>query len=148
VLRTTFRQISALTAGETAPEDTDETLPAWPLNDDESVGSRQSQVERSSGVTAVADPRIARVSVGHTGSKIIAVGLRPAGTPKENIKVYNRQTKLAPELAGYGRLAATGAADDNEAPQITLRLRLLRGVLCRRILSLNWRAAHPEEWWE
>ena len=56
MLRTTFGPISALAAGETAPEDTDETLPAWPLNDDESVGSRQSQVERSGGITAVADP--------------------------------------------------------------------------------------------
>ena len=128
MLRATFGQISALAAGETTPQDTNETQPAWPLKDDEGVSSWQSQVERSSGVTAVADPRIARVSVSHTGSKIIAVGLRPAGTPKENIKVYDRQPKPPPELAGYGRLAATGPADDNEAPQITLRLRLLRGV--------------------
>ena len=69
------------------------------------------------------------MSVGHTGSKFVAVGLLPAGTPKDDIKVYDRQTKPLPELAGYGRLTATGAAEDNDAPQTTLPTRVLPGVL-------------------
>jgi hypothetical protein len=69
------------------------------------------------------------VSVDHTGSKFVAVGLLPAGTPKEDIKVYDRQTKPLPELAGYCRFTAPGAAEDNDAPQMTLPTRFLRGVL-------------------
>jgi hypothetical protein len=59
VLPTTFGPVGALAAGETAPKDAKETQPAWPFEDDESVGSRQSQVERGSSETAVADPSIA-----------------------------------------------------------------------------------------
>jgi hypothetical protein len=65
--------------------------------------------------------------VGHAGSKIVPVRLLPARTPEENIKVYDRKTKPLSEVAGYGRLTATGAADDNDAPQMTLPLARPRG---------------------
>ena len=118
VLRARFWSVSALASGQTAPEDASEIQPAWPFEGNESVGSRQSQVERGSRVTAVADPSIGKVSVGHTGSKIVPIGLLPARTPKENIKVYDRQSKPLPEEAGYGRLTAARAADDNDAPRM------------------------------
>ena len=79
------------------------------------------------------------MSLGHTSAKIISVGLLPARTPKENIKVYDRQTKPLPEMAGYGRLTATGAADDDDAPQMNLPSRLLRGVFVAYFyMSLLW----------
>jgi hypothetical protein len=100
VLLTTVGPVSALAARETAPEDAKETQPEWPFEDDEGIGSRQSRVECGSGETAVADPSMARVSLGHTSSKIVPVRLLPARTPKENIKVYDQQTKPLAELAG------------------------------------------------
>jgi hypothetical protein len=61
------------------------------------------------------------VSSGDAGSKIVAVGFLPARTKKENIKVYNRQTKALSELASDGRFAAAGTTNNNDAPQLTLR---------------------------
>jgi hypothetical protein len=56
-------------------------------------------------------------SVARGGDEVSRVGPFPAGAPKENVEMQDRQAKRLSELAGKRRLS-TGAAGDNDPTQI------------------------------
>src|SRR5579872_3755580 len=102
-------------AAERAAYRTPAAEPARPVQPDDEVGARQTDVEGGCGEVAVADPGVGRVSFHKRRAEAldIIVALRAP----ERVEVDDRGARAFAEAAGESGLAGAGAAQDDDACQ-------------------------------
>jgi hypothetical protein len=119
-----------------APNDPPQAEPTGTFERYDGIGARQPNGERPRCEIAFTDPGITTVRGRDARMEPGQARFFPAGQIIEHVEMHDREAELPRELAGQSRLAAAGAAYDDDTSR-----RHSRSHRSTRQIALSWRHA-------